>query len=74
MSKIAITVGTFLLPGIAAAHPEHAPGSGFGAAHYLADPFHVGLTAAAILLVLAIGRSVLARGSRAVVVRRLRDL
>ena len=59
MSKIAITVGALLLPGIAAAHPEHASGGDFGLLHYLTDPFHVAWTGAAVLLFLAARRSVL---------------
>jgi hypothetical protein len=74
MSKIAITIGTVLLPGIAAAHPEHGPGTAAGAVHYLTDPFHVGLTMAGILAALTVGRSMLGRRARATAGRRLRGL
>ncbi len=59
MSKLAITIWALLIPGAAAAHPEHASGGGFGLAHFMTDPFHVALTAAAVLLFLAVRRSLL---------------
>jgi hypothetical protein len=59
MTRIAITLGMVLLPGIAAAHVEHASGGDFGLVHYLTDPFHVALTGAAVLLFLAVRRSML---------------
>ena len=57
MRKLAITIGAVLIPGAAAAHPEHASGGDFGLVHFVTDPFHVALTAAAILLFLAVRRS-----------------
>ncbi|MGH0035691.1 MAG: hypothetical protein ACQGVK_11765 [Myxococcota bacterium] len=54
MSKIVVLLGTVLLPGIAAAHPAHGSGGDFGVVHFLTDPFHVGLTAVAVLAFLAI--------------------
>ena len=63
MSKLAITIGAVLIPGAAAAHPEHASGADFGLLHFLTDPFHVALTAAAVLVLLAVRWSFLRRGS-----------
>ncbi len=59
MSKLVITIGAVLIPGAAAAHPEHASGGDFGLVHFVADPFHLALTAAAVLLFLAVRRSLL---------------
>ncbi len=59
MSKLVITIGAVLIPGAASAHPEHASGGDFGVSHFLTDPFHVGLTAAAALLFLVVRRSLL---------------
>ena len=59
MSKLVITIGAVLIPGAAAAHPEHASGGSFGLVHFMTDPFHLALTAAAVLLFLAVRRSVL---------------
>jgi hypothetical protein len=53
MNKIWIATGVLFSPGLAAAHLEHATGEDFGLVHYLVDPVHVGLTAAAVLLFLA---------------------
>lgn len=63
MTRISITVAAVLLPSVAAAHPEHFSGGDFGLAHYLKDPFHVGLTCAAIFLVIVAWRSVRRRFS-----------
>ena len=57
MSKLAITIGSVLIPGAASAHPGHASGGDFGLAHFVTDPFHVASTAAAVLLFLALRRS-----------------
>ena len=57
MSKLATTIGAVLVPGAAAAHPDHVSGGGLGLVHLVTDPFHLVLTAAAVLLFLA------ARGS-----------
>ena len=59
MSKLAITIGAVLIPGVASAHPEHASGGDFDFVHFMTDPFHVALTAAAVLLFLAVRRSLL---------------
>ena len=59
MSKLAITFWAVLIPGAAAAHPEHALGGDFGVVHFVTHPFHVASTVAAILLVLAVRRSLL---------------
>ncbi len=56
MSKLLITIAV-LIPGAAAAHPEHASGGDFGLVHLVTDPFHVALTAATVLLFLAVRRS-----------------
>ena len=59
MSKLAVAIGAVLIPGAAAAHPGHASGGDFGLVHFATDPFHVALTAEAILLFLAVRRSLL---------------
>lgn len=64
MGKNAITIGAILVPGIAAAHPQHAPGEGSGLVHYLTDPFHLGLAVVATVLVVAARRLVLQRRVR----------
>ena len=58
MTRI-VTLATLcaLLPGVAAAHPDHASGGDFGLLHFVSDPFHVGLSAAALLLFVAARRS-----------------
>ncbi len=61
MSKLAIAIGAILIPGVAAAHPEHASGGNFGLVHYLSDPFHVALFGAATLLVVVVRRSLFQR-------------
>jgi len=57
MTRISISIAVVLIPGVAAAHPEHFSSAAFGFAHYLTDPFHVGLTGAAILLSIAASRA-----------------
>ncbi len=59
MSRLVVTIGAVLIPSAAAAHPEHLSGGDFGLAHFVADPFHVALTVAAVLLFLALRRSLL---------------
>jgi len=59
MSKLAIAIAAVLIPGAAAAHPEHSSGGGFGLVHFVTDPFHLALTAATVLLFLAARRSLL---------------
>jgi hypothetical protein len=61
MKKLAIVLGTTLLPGVALAHPDHASGGHFGLVHFLTDPFHLGLTAAAVGLFLVARRQLLRR-------------
>ena len=63
MTRIAMMIGTFLIPAVAAAHPEHVSGGGYGLPHFLADPFHVGLMAATVLILIGIRRSMLRRQS-----------
>ena len=63
MRKIVVTIGVALLPGAADAHPEHGSGGDFGLIHFLTDPFHVVLTAAAILLFLVARRALVRRRS-----------
>ncbi len=59
MTKISLSIpiAAALIPGVAAAHPEHVSSGAFGFAHYLTDPFHVGLTGAAIVLFIAASRA-----------------
>jgi len=59
MSRLAFAIGMVLIPGVAAAHPDHFSGGGYGIVHFLTDPFHVALSAAAILVLLAVRRSLL---------------
>ncbi len=54
MNKLVITIGAVLIPGGAAAHPQHATGGDFGLVHFVTDPFHVALSGAAVLLFLAV--------------------
>jgi len=61
MNKLLITIGAVLIPDAAAAHLEHASGGDFGLVHFVTDPFHVALTSAAVLLFLAVRRSLLRR-------------
>jgi len=61
MSKLAIAIGAVLIPRAAAAHPGHASSGDFGLVHFVTDPFHVVLTAATVLLFLAVRRSLLRR-------------
>jgi hypothetical protein len=63
MTRIAMIISTFFIPGVAAAHPEHASGGGHGLAHFLADPFHMGLVAAIGLILFGVRRSMLRRQS-----------
>lgn len=59
-TALTILIGVALAPGLAAAHPDHSSGD-FGLAHYLTDPFHVGLTVAGVVLFLAVRRLVVRR-------------
>lgn len=59
MSKLTTTIGAVLIPGAAAAHPWHASGGDFGLVHFVTDPFHVVLTAGAVLFFLLVRRSLL---------------
>ncbi len=61
MTRIAIVLGATLLPGVAVAHPAHGSAQGLGVLHYLTDPFHVGLTAVALLGVAAVCKLTLGR-------------
>lgn len=61
MTRILTILGVFLLPGIAAAHPDHASAGDFGLLHFATDPFHVGITAASVLVFVVARRSLLRR-------------
>jgi len=61
MTRISTIFGVLLLPGVAAAHPNHLSGGDYGLLHFVTDPFHVGLTAAAVLLFVVARRSLLRR-------------
>jgi hypothetical protein len=63
MTKIMTMICAIILPGVAAAHPDHASGGDFGHVHFLTDPFHVGLTVLAALVLLAVRRSMPRRRS-----------
>ncbi len=52
MIRLAIAPWVVLVPTVALAHPDHVSGGSFGLAHYLTEPFHVGLTGAAVLFLL----------------------
>ncbi len=49
MIRLAIAPWLVLVPTVALAHPDHVSGGSFGLAHDLTEPFHVGLTGAAVL-------------------------
>jgi hypothetical protein len=61
MTRIAVSLGALLVPGLAAAHPDHTHGD-FGFAHLFGDPFHVASLAAAALLGLLLWRATRRRG------------
>ena len=61
MTRIMTLIVAILLPGVAAAHPQHASGGDFGLSHFLTDPFHIALTIGAALAFLAVRRLVLRR-------------
>jgi hypothetical protein len=63
MTRLLTIIGATLVPSVAAAHPDHASGGHFGISHYLADPFHVGVLGAAIVLFLAVRRVVVRRSA-----------
>lgn len=62
-TTLAIPIGAFLVPGVAAAHPDHLSGGDYGLVHFVTDPFHLGVTAVAALLFVAV-RRVMARSGR----------
>ena len=47
--RLAITSWMVLVPTVALAHPDHVSGGSVGLAHYLTEPFHVGLTGTAVV-------------------------
>jgi hypothetical protein len=49
MTRIVTIIGVSLLPAVAIAHPDHASTGDFGLLHFVTDPFHLGLTDAALL-------------------------
>jgi hypothetical protein len=61
MTRISTMFAILLLPGVAAAHPNHLSGGDYGLLHFVTDPFHVGMTAAAVLLFLVARRSLTRR-------------
>ena len=56
MTRLMILMAAFLGPGVAAAHPDHITGGTHGFGHYLTDPFHIAISATAVLLFLAARR------------------
>lgn len=63
MRKFATILGTILLPGVVAAHPEHASVGDAGLLHFVTDPFHVGLTLVAVVFAVAVRKSMTRRQS-----------
>ena len=61
--RLAITISAALVPGVVTAHPDHVSGGDSGITHFLADPFHVALLAAAVLIFLAVRRLTLCRSA-----------
>ena len=56
MTRSMILMAVVFGAGVAAAHPDHASGGTHGVAHYLTDPFHIAISAAAVLLFFAARR------------------
>ena len=48
MTKLATAIATLIVPTLAAAHPDHLGDAAPGLAHFLTDPFHVGLIVLAV--------------------------
>ena len=61
MTRIVTMIGVSLLPAVALAHPDHASGGDFGLLHFVSDPFHLGLTGAALLTFLVVRRALRSR-------------
>jgi len=57
MNRLAIAISAVLVPGVAAAHPDHTGGGDYGLVHFVTDPFHLAMTSAAVLLYFAVRRS-----------------
>ena len=55
MARLTTTFAMVLIPGIANAHPDHLTGVN-NVAHYLTEPFHVGLIIVGVVLAIATAR------------------
>ena len=56
MTRSMILMAVVFGSSIAAAHPDHASGGSHGVAHYLSDPFHIAISATAVLFFFAARR------------------
>ncbi len=56
MTRSMILIAVVFGASIAAAHPDHASGGTHGVAHYVSDPFHIAISATAVLLFFAARR------------------
>lgn len=63
--KITAGVGSLLVATVAHAHPGHGePGDDFGLAHYVTEPFHVGIGICLLIATACIARVIRARIQR----------
>lgn len=73
MKRIATALGLSALPGVslallpslAAAHPGHLTGGDVGILHFVTDPFHLVVSGAGVLLIVALRRGLRARRTAA---------
>ncbi len=56
MTRPMILIAAVFGPGVAAAHADHLSGGTHGLAHYFTDPFHVAISATAVVVFLAARR------------------
>ena len=61
MMRIMGLAGVLAAPGVAMAHPEHTSGEALGLVHFVSDPFHLGMTLAAVLAFFVLRRLVVRR-------------
>ncbi len=61
MTRIVIVLSAVLLPATALAHPDHGLSGSADLLHFLADPYHLGVAVASMLICLALGRSIARR-------------
>ncbi len=49
-----LAIALFFMPSAMSAHPDHSTGASVGLLHYLADPFHLSMAAAGVLVLVAV--------------------